>query len=337
MFVRGGRSLGSRNYFPRNTKNADDTEVMRAFLIQFYGEREAPKEVLVNTEVPDGDTIAALLSERAGRNIRLKWRLRSNRAKWVDMAETNARHGAELQSRAGETMAQQLQALAAALHLDEEPARLECFDISHTSGEKTVASCVVFGSEGPLKSEYRRFNISDITPGDDYAAMRQVLERRFARIKRGEAPLPDVLIVDGGRGQLSQATELLEDLGIDGVCLLGVAKGEGRKPGRETLFVAGNQAPMRLDSSAGELHLIQQIRDEAHRFAIMGHRARRQKAQLRSPLEEIRGLGPKRRRELLRQLGGLQAVARAGIDDLTKVKGISRHLAEAIYDRFHSS
>ncbi len=337
MFVRGGRSLGSRNFFPRNADDASDSEVMRAFLIQFYGEREAPKEILVSCEVPEAEIIAAMLSDRAGRAVRIKWRLRSDRARWVQMAMTNAQHGAELKSRASATVAAQLHAIAETLALDEDPTRLECFDISHTSGERTVASCVVFGPEGPLKSEYRRFNVSNITPGDDYAAMKQVLERRYARIKRGEAPLPDLLIVDGGRGQLTQASSVLEGLGISEICLLGVAKGEGRKAGRETLFMAGKAAPIRLSPSAPELHLIQQLRDEAHRFAIMGHRARRRKAQLRSPLEDIQGLGPKRRRELLRQLGGLQAVARAGIDDLAKVKGISRQLAEAIYDRFHSS
>jgi excinuclease ABC subunit C len=234
-------------------------------------------------------------------------------------------------------MSRQLVALAEALELDEPPARLECFDISHTRGAAAVASCVVFGAEGPIKSDYRRFNIAGITPGDDYAALRQALVRRFGKIKRGEVPVPDVLLIDGGRGQLGVATDVLEELGFAELTVVAVAKGEGRKPGRESLFLSGRRAALKLASNAPSLHLIQQLRDEAHRFAIMAHRARRQKRQTHSPLEEITGLGPKRRRELLRQFGGLQAVARAGVDDLTRVKGISRRLAESIYDRFHSS
>jgi excinuclease ABC subunit C len=337
IFLRGGRSLGSRNYFPRNARGASDDEVVRAFLLQFYGEREPPKEILVNRPVPDAGEIAAMLTERAGRKIRIKWRLRADRARWVEMAETNARHGAELRSREGETMSRQLAALAETLGLDEPPARLECFDISHTRGSAAVASCVVFGTEGPIKSDYRRFNIAGIRPGDDYAAMRQALVRRFGKIKRGEVPVPDVLLIDGGRGQLAVATDVLGELGFTEPTVVAVAKGEGRRPGRETLFLPDRAAPLKLAPNAPSLHLIQQLRDEAHRFAIMAHRAQRQKRQTHSPLEEISGLGPKRRRELLRQFGGLQAVARAGVDDLTRVKGISRRLAESIYDRFHSS
>jgi excinuclease ABC subunit C len=337
MFLRGGRSLGSRNYFPRNTQGASDDEIVRAFMLQFYGDRLAPREILVNREVPDAALLAEMLSDKAERKVLIKWRLRSDRARWVEMAETNARHGAQLRSREGATRVQQLEALGALLGLDEPPTRLECFDISHTGGSATVASCVVFGTEGPIKSDYRRFNIRDVTAGDDYGAMRQALTRRYAKVKRAEAPIPDVLIIDGGRGQLTQATRVLEDLGLDDICVLAVAKGEGRKPGRETLFVAGGERALRPGGHAAELQMIQQIRDEAHRFAIMGHRARRQKRLTKSPLEDIRGLGPKRRRDLLRQFGGLQAVARAGIDDLTRVKGISRQLARSIYDRFHSN
>ena len=225
---------------------------------------------------------------------------------------------------------------AEALRLDEIPARLECFDVSHTGGEAAVASCVVFGPEGPLKSEYRRFNISGVTAGDDYGALAQALQRRYARVKKGEAPIPDVLLIDGGKGQLSAAAEVLEELQLVGVRLVGVAKGQGRKPGRERLYLTDVPEPLKLPASSPALHLIQQLRDEAHRFAIAGHRARRQKKQSSSPLEEVRGLGPKRRRELLRQFGGLQAVARAGVDDLARVKGISRQLAQLIYEHFHS-
>ena len=199
-----------------------------------------------------------------------------------------------------------------------------------------MASCVVFNAEGPLKSDYRRFNINGVTAGDDYGALTQALERRYARIKQGDGQLPDVLFIDGGRGQLAQAVAVLAELGIEGVRLVGVAKGEGRKPGRETLHLPERELPLKLPAASPALHLIQQIRDEAHRFAITGHRARRAKRRTESPLEAIPGLGPKRRRELLRQFGGLQGVTRAGVDDLARVKGISRQLAEAIYDYFHA-
>ncbi len=335
MFFRGGRSLGSRNFFPRVAPGSSEEEVARAFLLQYYGGREAPREILVSREVPEAEAIAAMLGEQSGHRVEVRWRLRGDRSRWVDMAVTNARHGAELRLNAAATVEGQLEALAEVLDLDAPPIRLECFDISHTAGEATVASCVVFGSEGPLKSDYRRFNITGVTAGDDYAALTQALERRYARLKRGEAPLPDVLFIDGGRGQLTQAENVLKGLEIEGVKLVGVAKGEGRKPGRERLFVAGGQNALALPPASPAMHLVQQLRDEAHRFAITGHRARREKRRTTSPLEQIRGLGPKRRRELLRQFGGLQAVARAGVDDLARVKGISRQLAQSIYEHFH--
>jgi excinuclease ABC subunit C len=336
MFFRGGRSLGSRNYFPRLVEGVTEDEIIRAFLLQYYGGREAPAEILVSRPVPEGDTIAAMLGERAGRRVRVTWRVRGDRARWVEMALTNARHGAELKSRSTATIAAQYEALAEALDLDEVPTRLECFDISHTSGEETVGACVVFGPEGPLKSDYRRFNIKDIEAGDDYAAMNQVLRRRYAHVAKGEVPVPDVLLIDGGRGQVAQAVAVLKDLQLGQIRVVGVAKGEGRKPGRESLYLPENSAPLKLPPSSPALHVIQQLRDEAHRFAITGHRARRRKRLTDSPLEEIAGLGPKRRRDLLRQFGGMQAVGRAGVDELARVKGISRDLAQTIYDRLHA-
>jgi len=336
MFFRGGRSLGTRNHFPKVADGAEEDEVIRAFLLQYYGGREAPREILVSREVPEAESLETMLSEQAGRKVEIKWRLRGDRRRWVEMAVTNARHGAELRATSSSNTGAQLAALADALDLDEPPSRLECFDISHTGGDETVASCVVFGPDGPLKSDYRRFNISGITAGDDYAALRQALTRRYSRLKRGEAPMPDVLFIDGGRGQLKQAEDVLKELEIDGITLVGVAKGEGRKPGRERLFVAGKTGAIALPGHSPALHLVQQIRDEAHRFAIVGHRARRRRRATASPLEEIPGLGPKRRRDLLKQFGGLQAVARAGVDDLAKVKGISRQLAESIYQHFHA-
>ena len=336
MFFRGGRSLGSRNYFPRLVEGVTEEEIIRAFLLQYYGGREAPAEILVSRAVPEGDTIAAMLGERAGRRVRITWRVRGDRARWVEMALTNARHGAELKSRSAATITAQYEALAEALELDEVPSRLECFDISHTGGEETVGACVVFGPEGPLKSDYRRFNIKDIEAGDDYAAMNQVLRRRYAHVAKGEVPVPDVLLIDGGRGQVAQAVAVLKDLQLGQIRAVGVAKGEGRKPGRESLYVPEKSAPLKLPPSSPALHVIQQLRDEAHRFAITGHRARRGKRLTVSPLEEIAGLGPKRRRDLLRQFGGMQAVARAGVDELARVKGISRDLAQSIYDRLHA-
>jgi excinuclease ABC subunit C len=213
---------------------------------------------------------------------------------------------------------------------------MECFDISHTSGEATVASCVVFGMEGPLKSDYRRFNIEHIQPGDDYGAMEQALTRRYTRLMKGEGKLPDLLFIDGGKGQVSSAVSALEELQVTGVRIVGVAKGPERKPGLETLFIAGDGRAVHLPDNSPALHLIQQIRDEAHRFAITGHRQRRAKTRRTSALEGIPGVGPKRRQQLLKQFGGLQEVARAGVDDLVGVKGINRALAQQIYDAFHN-
>ena len=336
MFFRGGRSLGSRNFFPKVARGADDDEIIRAFLLQYYAGRDAPKEILASRSVPEAATLAELLTEQSGHKVAIKSSVRGDRARWVEMAVTNARHGAELRYQSSASYDRQLEALADALDLGEPPARLECFDVSHTGGEATVASCVVFGPEGPLKSDYRRFNVTDVNPGDDYGAMEQVLRRRYARVKQGEVALPDVLFVDGGPGQLAQAVKVMDDLQIQGLKIVGVAKGLDRKPGRESLYIPDRAEPLRLPASSPALHLIQQLRDEAHRFAITGHRARRQKARTRSPLENIQGLGPKKRRELLKQFGGLRALTRAGIDDLTRVKGISAQLAAVIYEHFHA-
>ncbi len=251
------------------------------------------------------------------------------------MAVNNA-HSA-LQSRASRQagQGQRLEALQQALDLDAVPERMECFDISHTRGEATVASCVVFDQEGPVKSDYRRFNIADIEPGDDYAAMRQALERRYLRLKRGEGSIPDLLLIDGGPGQVRQAVEVLEELQVDGVTVLGISKGPDRRPGEEKLYLPERDETVILPPDSVALHLLQQIRDEAHRFAITGHRTRRGKARQRSQLDDVPGLGPKRRQNILKQFGGLKAVSRAGVDDLARVPGISRELAQRVYDTFH--
>ncbi|MBS1218949.1 MAG: uvrC, partial [Proteobacteria bacterium] len=335
FFIRAGRNLGNKTYFPQGT-DMDTAETLTAFLTQYYLSREVPAEILVNQPPEDADLLAQVLSEQAKRTILITHKVRGERARWLALAVTNAEQAldARLASKAG--MSQRLLALQEALQQDELPARMECFDISHTMGEATVASCVVFDGEGPCKSDYRRFNIEGIEPGDDYGAMRQALTRRYTRLKQGEARLPDILFIDGGRGQLSTAQQVLEELQIGDITLVGIAKGEGRKPGLERLFLPGRDTPLILPTHSPALHLIQQIRDEAHRFAITAHRQRRGKARTTSVLEEIAGMGPKRRQQLLKQFGGLREVARAGVEDLTKVKGISKQLAQQIYDALHS-
>jgi excinuclease ABC subunit C len=253
------------------------------------------------------------------------------------MARQNARIALEarLASNAGARL--RVEALQEALALDEAPERMECFDISHTAGDQTIASCVVFDVEGPRKADYRRFNIRDVAPGDDYAAMRQALTRRYARLQAGEGTLPDVLLIDGGKGQLAVAQEVLEELAVSGVLLVGVAKGPDRRPGMERLFLAGQNGALILPEHSPALHLVQQIRDEAHRFAITGHRQRRAAAKTRSVLEDIPGIGPKRRQRLLKAFGGLQGLARAGVDDIATVEGVSKGLARQVYEAFHGS
>jgi len=252
----------------------------------------------------------------------------------MKMATTNAEISLNQRLSSRANLLQRFETLQDALELDEMPKRLECFDISHTSGERTVASCVVFGLEGAIKSDYRKFNIEDITPGDDYAAMNQALTRRFTRLKKGEGKRPDLLLIDGGKGQLTEAKAVMAELQLD-IDILGIAKGPERRPGEETLFLVGRDGEIDLPADSPALHLLQQVRDEAHRFAITGHRQRRAKARRTSPLEGIAGMGPKRRQKLLQQFGGLQEVKRAGVEDLMRVDGISEALAQKIYDVFH--
>jgi excinuclease ABC subunit C len=336
VFVRGGRNLGSTNFFPR-AGLAEESELLSGFLSQYYLGRDAPGEILISQPIEDADLLEATLSERLERTVRIRSGVRGVRARWLDMARTNAEIGLNMRRATEATSAEQLQSVAEVFGLSAPPKRMECFDVSHTMGERTVASCVVFGPEGPLKSDYRRFNIEGLAPGDDYGAMRQALSRRYARIKKGEAPLPDLLLIDGGPGQLAEAMGVLKELEIEGVCIAGVAKGADRRPGQERLFLAGEETPRVLAPDSPALHLIQRIRDEAHRFAITGHRQRRAKARTHSVLETVPGLGPRKRRELLRQFGGLQGIVRAGVDDLAKVHGIGRKLAQSIYDTLHAT
>jgi len=333
FYIRAGRNLGNKAFFPRVPGETVPGEILSAFVTQYYLGREVPNELLVNIDLPDAELLVRVLSEQAGHTVVLSSRVRGERARWVEMAERNAQHAvqARVSSRAG--MYQRYEALQLALGLEEPVARLECFDISHTQGEATVASCVVFGLEGAVKSDYRRFNIEGIEPGDDYAAMAQALLRRYTRISAGEGVLPDLILIDGGKGQLSAARRVLDELQLS-VPMVGVAKGPERKAGWEVLHLRDGRE-LRLAADNPGLHLIQQVRDEAHRFAITGHRARRGRSRTESPLEAIPGIGPRRRQQLLRQFGGLREVARAGVEDLLKVKGVSRELAQAIYNAFH--
>ena len=334
--VRNGNNLGNRNFFP--SLPDDDVSmatILSAFLAQYYLNHDVPAEILVSEMPDDVDVLADMLTLKQGRKVVIRQPQRGERSKWVELAQRNAEQALQMRvlSRAG--MQQRLFALQEVLRRDSSPARMECFDISHTMGEATVASCVVFDLNGAVKAEYRRYNIDGIQLGDDYAAMHQALTRRFRRAVEQAGKLPDILFIDGGKGQVAQALDVLRELHVTGVEVVGVAKGEGRKPGLETLIIEQGTGRLALPEHSAALHLIQQIRDEAHRFAITGHRARRQKARTQSPLEQIEGLGAKRRQVLLQQFGGLKAIERASVEELAKVSGISATLARKIYDFFN--
>ena len=335
FYIRAGRVLGNKTFYPQNTQDAAAADIVAAFILQYYLGREVPGELLVNHALEDRELLEQTLGTQTGHRVLITHKVRSERARWLALAAANAEHAVTGYLANKANTLQRFESLQEAFGLADRPQRIECFDISHTMGESTVASCVVFETEGPVKSDYRRFNIEGITPGDDYAALHQALLRRYTRLQQGEGKLPDILFIDGGRGQVAAAAKVLEELQIGDLLLIGVAKGPDRKAGAETLFLSGVKRPFILPADLPALHLIQQIRDEAHRFAIAGHRQRRGKARVSSPLERIPGLGPKRRRMLLSRLGGLQEVARAGVEELTKVQGISRALAQRIYDVFH--
>jgi len=335
FLVRQGRNLGNKTLYPRNSEGADEAELVSAFIAQYYLDRAVPSEILVSSLPPDRELLEQALEEQAGHRVRIIARPRGERARWLQMARTNAEMAVQARLASRGAAEQRLEALKQALDLESPPRRMECFDISHTRGDQTVASCVVFQDGAPSSSDYRRFNIRGITPGDDYAALRQALQRRYARIQGGEGRMPDLLLIDGGKGQLAAVAEVLSEMGINDLLILGVAKGPDRKPGLETLFLLGEQRPLILPANSPALHLVQQIRDEAHRFAITGHRQRRAKAKSRSPLEDIPGIGAKRRQRLLKHFGGLQGLARAGVEDIARVEGINKKLANAIYITFH--
>ena len=339
IIVRGGRVLGTKDYFPRFSLEQSEGELLSAFLGQFYFggdvKRDIPRDVLVDADVDGRELLAQALSEAAGREVRIRGNVRGERRRWMELATTNARQTLLSHLASKETVYRRLLALRELLELTETPARMECFDISHSHGENTVASCVVFDENGPLKSDYRLYNIEDITAGDDYAAMRQVLTRRYRRVAAGEGKRPDLVFIDGGKGQLNIAREVFEKLEISDIPLIGVAKGVTRRAGMEQLIDAMTGDVFRVPADSPALHLIQHIRDESHRFAITGHRARRDKKRRQSTLEGIDGVGAKRRRELIRYFGGIQEIRKASVDEIAKVKGISKTLAESIYAALH--
>ncbi|HYM26930.1 MAG TPA: excinuclease ABC subunit UvrC [Steroidobacteraceae bacterium] len=334
MLVRGGRNLGTTTYFPRAVL-AEPDEALTSFIMQYYTGSDVPPEVLVGSRLEEMAALAEALGSRSGHAVGVRQPARGLAARWVELTRDNAAQALRMRFQQKAGMDEMLADLAAELDLPEPPARLECFDISHTGGEGTVASCVVFGPDGPLKKEYRRFNISGVTPGDDYAALRQALERRYKHVRAGEVPAPDVLLIDGGAGQISQVHEVLDGLGFGDLTLVGVAKGPDRRPGQERLIVYGASVPVVPEAHAPAVRLIQRIRDEAHRFAITGHRRRRARRYNESVLEAVPGLGPAKRRALLKHFGGLQGVMRAGVADLTQVSGIGAALARSLYDHLH--
>jgi excinuclease ABC subunit C len=335
LSVRDGRNLGHRSFFPRHPAEIEPGALLGDFLGQYYLERRAPAEVLVPRAPDDAAWLEQTLSHHAARKVRIATPRRGGRHRLLEMARLTAEQGLSAHRAANASMQARLADLQRVLGLDEPPRRMECFDISHTMGELTVASCVVFDENGPLKAAYRRFNIEGLAPGDDYGAIRQAVARRFARVKAGEVPAPDVLFIDGGPGQLGAALEALQEHGLQSLRVVAVSKGAGRRPGLEQLHVPEQEVPLVLPPDSPGLHLVQRLRDEAHRFAITGHRGRREKARVASVLETLEGLGPVKRRALLKQLGGLAQVRRAGVDDLARVPGISRPLAERIYALFH--
>jgi excinuclease ABC subunit C len=339
LFVRRGRILGSRSFFPQPGIAELPADLLTQFVEQFYlasTGRDIPREIITNYPLEEIDVLASALQQSIGRQVYFAQNVRSHRAQWLQMAVNAAEQNLIAHLNTKQNSLDRFIALQDALGLDDIPQRMECFDISHSSGELTVASCVVFDTNGPLKSDYRRFNIEGITPGDDYAAMEQALNRRYTRLKKGEGKMPDILLIDGGKGQLAKAISVLAELGVDDVLMIGVAKGSTRKAGFETLYNAQTDTEIVLNNDSPALHLIQHIRDEAHRFAITGHKQRRDKKRKTSTLEGIPGVGAVRRRELLRHFGGMQEIQKAGINDLMRVNGINQHIAEEIYAFFHN-
>jgi excinuclease ABC subunit C len=340
VMIRGGRHLGDHNHYPKHADAVDDEQIIEAFISQHYQHHAVPPLILARLQHDERDqqdvaALQSMLAEHAGHKVQIVTRPSGPRRVWLEMAEKNASIGAAHTASLQANQEARLAALQQALGLPESAQRFECFDISHTMGEATVASCVVYDQSALQKSDYRRFNITTPVAGDDYGAMREVLQRRYRRLVTGEGKMPDVVLIDGGKGQLGIACEVMNELGISDVTLVGVAKGEDRKAGLEALWIPGRDQPYLLGPEHAGLHLVQQIRDEAHRFAITGHRARRGKARSQSPLENIAGVGAKRRQRLLAHFGGLRGLQAASVDELAQIEGVSRALAEKIYQELH--
>lgn len=334
VMIRGGRHIGDKSFFPKNSQDATLIETVEAFLTQHYIAQNTPPLIVCGVDI-DAKGFAAIFSEQADRKIRIINNAIGDKRIWLKMAQTNAELALSQRAASSANQAAKLVVLREALHLAETVERIECFDISHTMGEATVGSCVVFDKGDMQNSEYRRYNVKGITPGDDYAAMRDVLTRRYKKVAAGEGVRPDLVFIDGGKGQLGVAVEVMHEVGLDDILLIGIAKGEERKPGLETMIFSDTGEMLNLEQDNKGLHLLQQIRDEAHRFAITGHRAKRAKARITSTLEDIEGVGAKRRKALLTRFGGLDGVKNASIDELIQVDGISPGLAEKIYAQFH--
>ncbi|CAN4268841.1 UvrC Nuclease subunit of the excinuclease complex [Methylophilaceae bacterium] len=334
VMVRGGRHLGDRSYMPKNTDGESLETTVLAFLAQHYVAQNTPPLIVLGIKV-DGSLLEQVLSEQAGRKVKINSNAIGDKRVWLKMAQTNAELALSQCAASAANQSAKLLALHEALNLPDSTQRIECFDISHTMGEATIGSCVVFDRGDMQNSEYRRYNVTGITPGDDYAAMRDVLTRRYKKVAAGEGVRPDLVFIDGGKGQLSVAVEVMAEVGLSDILLVGIAKGEARKPGLETVIFSDTGEMLNLEKDNKGLHLLQQIRDEAHRFAITGHRAKRAKARMHSSLEDIEGIGAKRRKALLTRFGGLDAIKNASMDELAQVEGISPSLAEKIYGELH--
>jgi excinuclease ABC subunit C len=335
FFIRNGQNLGNRQFFPKMGNDNDSGLILQAFISQYYLDKTVPHELIVSHPPPEAPLLIEVLSSQAKHAVIISHNVRGERQKWLQMGITNAESALTAKLADKQGLYARFMNLQQEFNCPQTPNRLECFDISHTQGEQTVASCVVFDRDGPVKSDYRRFNIEGVTGGDDYAAIHQAVLRRFKRQQQGEHPAPDILLIDGGKGQVAAAQKALAELKINNVMIVGVSKGPDRKAGMEKIILPNQEQPLDVTPGASALLLIQHIRDEAHRFAITGHRLRRGKAKKQSALEDIVGLGPKRRQLLLKQFGGLQGVSSAGVDALATIEGISRQLAQRIYDTFH--
>lgn len=334
MKIRGGHNLGSRHFSEKNPLGLSVEEVMQKLLVQHYQSQSVPSELILNIAVKDAGLLEAGLSELAGRRIKVKTRVRGNRTQWLEMGLLNANDFLRRQIAADADHLERMDDLARLLGRDEPIERIECFDTSHSSGEQPVASCVVFDRSGAVSSEYRRFNIRNVTPGDDFAAMEQVVSRRMARVVDGEGIRPDILLIDGGKGQVKKADQALAEYLASDIVVLGIAKGQGRKSGRESLYLPNDSQPLFLDPKSPAHLLLRQIRDEAHRFAITGHRKKRAASRNRSQIEDIPGIGAKKRQALLRYFGGIKMLQQASLEDLVKVEGISVNLARRLVEHF---